>query len=115
MSIHLIGMAVLLVVALVVIGAVAAKNEKLRTKLAGLGLGIAGALAAVVALALARSDEKKARRVMDSKKTIKDAVKDSKERHAEEVKDVSIIQDEIDSISEGSSDLDALAARMNER
>jgi len=115
MSTYLIGMAVALVTALVVIGVVAAKNEELRTKLVGVGLGIAGALAAIVALMLANSDAKKARRVMNSKKEIKDAVKDSKERHAEEVKDVSAIQDEVDAISNGSSGLDALAARMNER
>lgn len=30
-------------------------------------------------------------------------------------RDVSAIQDEIDSVSESSSDLDALAARMNKR
>ena len=35
---------------MVVTGVVAAKNEKLRTKLVGVGLGIAGALAAVVAV-----------------------------------------------------------------
>jgi len=111
----LISMAVILVVILVVLGVAAVKNEELRTKLVGVALGIAGALAAIVALVLANSDAKKARRVMNSKKEIKDAVKDSKERHAEEVKDVSAIQDEVDAISNGSSDLDALAARMNER
>ena len=50
MSIHLIGTAVLLAVFLVVLGAVAAKNKELRTKIAGVAGGVAAALAAIVAV-----------------------------------------------------------------
>ena len=51
----LFSMAVILVVLLVVLGVAAVKNEELRTKLVGVALGIAGALAAVVAAHARRS------------------------------------------------------------
>ena len=79
MSTYLIGMAVALVTALVVIGVVAAKHEPLRTKLVGVGLGIAGALAAIVAVLTINREKKRAGEVIASTKEVKLGRQDAKE------------------------------------
>ena len=79
MSTYLIGMAVALVTALVVIGVVAVKNEGLRTKLVGVGLGVAGALAAIVAVLTINKEKKRAGEVVASTKEVKLGRQDAKE------------------------------------
>ena len=79
MNTSLIGMAVALVIALVVIGVVAAKNEPLRTKLVGVGLGIAGALAAIVAVLTMNREKGRASEVAASTKEIKEGRQGAKE------------------------------------
>jgi ABC-type enterobactin transport system permease subunit len=108
-------MAVALGIALVVTIVVAVKVPAAREKLVGVGLAIAGVLAACVAFLMAQADLKRVRRVAKAKIGIKDSVKESKERHEQEVKDVAAIQGEVDAVSEDSPSLDALADRMNGR
>ena len=88
MSSSLVSMAVILVVALVVIGVVAAKNESLRTKLVGVGLGIAGALAAVVAVLTLNKEKQRAAEVASSTRDVKDGRKESKDDARETEKEL---------------------------
>jgi len=84
----LIGMAVTLAAALVVTGVVAAKNEKFRTKLVGVGLGIAGALAAVVAVLTLSKEKKRAAEEASSTKAVKGGRKESKDDARETEKEL---------------------------
>ena len=88
MSGLLIGMAVVLVIALVVIGVVAVKSEKLREKLVGVGLGIAGALAAVVAVLTLNKEKQRAAEVASSTRDVKDGRKESKDDARETEKEL---------------------------
>ena len=79
MSIHLIGMAVLLAVVLVVLGAVAVKNKELRAKMAGVAGGVAAALAAIVAVLVLNKEKSRAGEVVASTKEVKLGRQDAKE------------------------------------
>jgi cell division protein FtsN len=75
----LISMAVILVVILVVLGVVAAKNEELRAKMVGVALGLVGALAAVVAVLTVNREKRRAAEVLSSTKEVKLGRQDAKE------------------------------------
>jgi len=99
----------------VALGVCAWKLPKVRIELTVAASFVVGVAALFVAMLTAKGDIKKARQGIASRKAIKEAVKDSKERHEQEVKDVAAIQDEVDAVSEDSPSLDALADRMNGR
>lgn len=116
MSIHLIGMAVLLVITLVVIGAVAAKNEPLRTKLVGVGLGIAGALAAVVAVLTINRERKRAGDIAASTKQVKGGREEAKEDAKETEKELdAAVSEEVDVHKEASDEQESLKNMKRER
>jgi uncharacterized protein YaiL (DUF2058 family) len=112
----LISMAVALVLTLVVLGVVAAKNEKLRTKLAGVGLAIAGALAAIVAVLTLRREVDRAKEVSSSTKQIKhgreDAEADAKETERAIEREVAV---EAETHKEAVSEQDELKEMKRER
>jgi hypothetical protein len=112
----LISMAVILVAALVVTGVVAAKNEKLRTKLVGVGLGIAGALAAVVALLTLNKEKKRAAEIASSTKEVKTGRKDAKEDARETEKELdSAVGAEVDAHEEAAGEQEDLKEMKRER
>jgi len=116
MSTYLIGMAVALVTALVVIGVVAAKNEELRTKLVGVGLGVAGALAAIVAVLTMNKEKSRAEDVVASTKEVKLGRQDAKEDSS--VTEAAIEQEiavEEEVHEEASSEQEELKAMKRER
>ena len=79
MSGLLIGMAVILGIALVAIGVVAVKSERWREKLVGVGMGIAGALAAIVAILTMGREKERASEVAASTKEIKEGRRGAEE------------------------------------
>jgi len=99
----------------IALGLCAWKIPKVRTELIVAASFVAGMAALFVAMITAKGDINKAREGMASRKAIRESVKDSKERHKQESKDVADIQDDVDALSEDSPSLDALADRMNGR
>jgi hypothetical protein len=116
MNSALVSMAVILVVCLVVTGVVAVKNERLRAKLVGVGLGIAGALAAVVALLTLGREKKRAKEVATSTKQVKDgrgdAVEDAKSTESAINDEVS---SEVDTHKDALEEQEALESAKRER
>ena len=112
----LVSMAVILVVALVVIGVVAAKNESLRTKLVGVGLGIAGALAAVVALLTLNKEKRRAAEIASSTKDVKEGREAAKEDAKETERELdSAVAEEVDAHEEAAGEQEDLKEMKRER
>ena len=116
MSGSLISMAVILVVALAVTGVVAAKNEKLRMKLVGAGLGIAGALAAIVALLTLNKEKKRAAEMASSTKEVRTGREDAKEDAKETERELdAAVSEEVDAHEEAGGEQEALKEMKRER
>jgi len=116
MNTSLIGMAVVLVIALVVIGVVAAKNEPLRTKLVGVGLGIAGALAAVVAVLTLNREKRRSADVAASTKQVKGGRQEAKEDAKETERELdAAVSKELDTHEEAAGEQEDLKEMKRER
>lgn len=116
MSEHLVVMAVALGIALAATIAVAVRSPELRGKMVGVGLGIAGALAAVVAVLTLSGEKKRAAEVAASTKEVKggrqEALEDSKETEKELD---SVVAAEVDTHEEAEGEQEELKNLKRER
>jgi len=102
---------------LVVLGFVTAKNEKLRTKMVGgVGIGIAAALAAIVALLSLNREKKRAGDIAASTKQVKGGREEAKEDAKETERELdAAVSEEVDAHQEASDEQESLKSMKRER
>ena len=116
MSDQLLSMAVILVVALVVLGAVALKFPKARGLLGKIAGGVAAALAAIVALLLFQKEKTRAKDISASTKEVRSGRRDAKEDAAEtEAQIEEEVGAEEELHDEASDEQESLKTRKRER